>query len=424
MTINEFIKRLSNSEGDAERANFALFMNERCALRGLTQPTLAAATHRCNDYLFERAVTFCYKAVAAWITRPASKGLALLLCVGVMGLTAGQGRAEAQAAPTYLAESGRNPEDIAPLGTSGFAIVSSLIRHPEAEGSFSLLDMKAGQLTRLAVDFTPNAAPSSKRCAGPPGGDFIAHGLSALETAPGHFRLLAINHGRRSVEMFDIALRGEAPLLVWSDCVEIPADISANDLAAYGDGGFALTSFGMRDDPETYDKIVRQQPSGAILEWSPDRGWSDLSRNQFAGPNGVAYDATDDRLIVAVWGTGSLVALDRREGTWRSLTEIADFRPDNLNWTGTDLLVAGQTGDAADILACTAAGGLRCSAAGKIFRFRPSTGEAVELLSTAGTYGSVSVAAREGSRLFAGSFHEDRLAVYPLSDDALKALDQ
>ncbi|QIG79215.1 class I SAM-dependent DNA methyltransferase [Stakelama tenebrarum] len=58
MTVEEFIERWGRNEGGAERANYALFLSELCALLDLPPPDPADATHENNDYVFERAVTF------------------------------------------------------------------------------------------------------------------------------------------------------------------------------------------------------------------------------------------------------------------------------------------------------------------------------------------------------------------------------
>ncbi|MDE2403688.1 MAG: class I SAM-dependent DNA methyltransferase [Sphingomonadales bacterium] len=58
MDIEQFIERWRSNEGGAERANFPLFLTELAQVLELPQPCPAEATHRANDYVFERAVTF------------------------------------------------------------------------------------------------------------------------------------------------------------------------------------------------------------------------------------------------------------------------------------------------------------------------------------------------------------------------------
>jgi hypothetical protein len=51
-----FIRRWSNLEGGAERANYALFLAELCDVLGVPRPDPASATSTGNDYVLERAV--------------------------------------------------------------------------------------------------------------------------------------------------------------------------------------------------------------------------------------------------------------------------------------------------------------------------------------------------------------------------------
>jgi hypothetical protein len=54
--VEAFIKRWQGQEGGQERANYALFLTELCAVLGLASPDPASAAHEANDYVFERVV--------------------------------------------------------------------------------------------------------------------------------------------------------------------------------------------------------------------------------------------------------------------------------------------------------------------------------------------------------------------------------
>ncbi len=56
MEIDTFIKRWSDLEGGAERANYALFLTELCDVIGVPRPEPASANTERNDYVFERFV--------------------------------------------------------------------------------------------------------------------------------------------------------------------------------------------------------------------------------------------------------------------------------------------------------------------------------------------------------------------------------
>lgn len=56
--VDSFIARWQGRTGGAERANYALFLTELCAVLGVEPPQPASAEHAGNDYVFERAVSF------------------------------------------------------------------------------------------------------------------------------------------------------------------------------------------------------------------------------------------------------------------------------------------------------------------------------------------------------------------------------
>ena len=56
MDVDSFIRRWSDLEGGAERANYALFLTELCDVIGAPRPEPASAVTERNDYVFERFV--------------------------------------------------------------------------------------------------------------------------------------------------------------------------------------------------------------------------------------------------------------------------------------------------------------------------------------------------------------------------------
>ncbi|MDO8801714.1 type IIL restriction-modification enzyme MmeI [Phenylobacterium sp.] len=56
MDVEAFIRRWSNLEGGAERANHGMFLTELCAVLGVDQPNPAGSDRAANGYVFERAV--------------------------------------------------------------------------------------------------------------------------------------------------------------------------------------------------------------------------------------------------------------------------------------------------------------------------------------------------------------------------------
>ena len=56
--IEAFIRRWTAREGGQERANYALFLTELCAILDVPTPEPASHHTERNSYVFERAVTF------------------------------------------------------------------------------------------------------------------------------------------------------------------------------------------------------------------------------------------------------------------------------------------------------------------------------------------------------------------------------
>ena len=56
--VEHFIARWQGQTGGAERANYALFLTELCAVLEVELPQPASAEHQFNNYVFERAVSF------------------------------------------------------------------------------------------------------------------------------------------------------------------------------------------------------------------------------------------------------------------------------------------------------------------------------------------------------------------------------
>ena len=56
MDVDGFIKRWTEREGGAERANYQMFLSELCDVLGVPRPDPAGAERARNDYVFERGV--------------------------------------------------------------------------------------------------------------------------------------------------------------------------------------------------------------------------------------------------------------------------------------------------------------------------------------------------------------------------------
>ncbi|WP_370339680.1 SMP-30/gluconolactonase/LRE family protein [Parvularcula marina] len=305
----------------------------------------------------------------------------------------------------------KNPEDIAPIGETGMAIVSSFAPAVDGAAPLYLLDLSGGNLTPLHAAYPDNTVMDGE--CGAPEAPVHAHGIDIHPKSDGYYELLVVNHGgREAIEIYEINMNGDGPTLAWTGCEIVPAEISPNDVTALPDGAFAVSSFGMKDDPESVQKILSGQPTGAIVEWTVSGGWHTHNRTSFSGPNGVIASPDGTELYVADWGTSSIHVLTRSDGSLRKLTDL-DFHPDNLSLTADGHIVAaGQFGTPEEIWACVLSAEPRCDLPGRVTSINPETGEVMTLIDTGDSYGAVSIGLVYGGTVWVGAFHDDRLARY------------
>ena len=152
-----------------------------------------------------------------------------------------------------------NAEDMVRLGETRWLVTSGmdgpLMGGGPARGHLYLVDHQA----KTFVDWFPGQAGPAKHdkslfgsCPGPVDPTrFSAHGLSLKEQAAGRYRLYVTAHGaREAVEVFDIDASGARPTVAWVGCVVLPDDVMANGVAMLPDGGFVVTKFLDRGQPE------------------------------------------------------------------------------------------------------------------------------------------------------------------------------
>lgn len=71
----------------------------------------------------------------------------------------------------------------------------------------------------------------------------------------------------------------------------MPPAVMPNSVAPLPKGGFVATSFGIRTDPQTYQKAMAGGISGFVAQWLPGAGWSEVPGTQFSANNGIAISA-------------------------------------------------------------------------------------------------------------------------------------
>lgn len=302
-----------------------------------------------------------------------------------------------------------NPEDFVRLAGSPWAIASRLAKDPAARGSLFLVDLERRTARALVPDFSGHAAAAYADCPGAPvAADLITHGLG-IRRQPGGYELFAVNHGgRQSIEVFDIHANGNGPRLSWKGCVILPANMSANAVAALPDG-LAVTSFGT-SGARGQAALLAGRPAGYVDRWTPHEGWVRVAGSGFGGDNGVAAAADGKTLYVNDWNDGTLRILSLRNGVAPISIRLGSFHPDNLHWLPDGrLLIAGQVGKASDILNCSDGG--KCTVGSMIVMVDPRL-HAVRFrwaVASTSTFAAASTALLYGPDYWASSFRGDRI---------------
>lgn len=311
----------------------------------------------------------------------------------------------------------RNVEDLVAIRNTSWVLAGRLT-DPPTEGGFYLIDVRTGAARPAVPNFKQPQAAIYSECPGAPGKDeFAAHGLAIrYGTGPKH-ELYAVNHnGRHSIEIFDLDVSASQPALIWKGCVVVPAAVMPNSVAPLSAGGFVVTSFGIRTDPQTYQKAMVGGVSGFVARWAPGAGWSEVPGTQFSADNGVAVSEDGKRMFVTGWGDSKLhvITLDDIPYTHQVL-DLGAIHPDNIRAVddGT-LLIAGQAAAPAEILACVDRPS--CEVGFKVIAVDPVSLSIRPLLDEPGSaaFGGASAAIQVGNELWLGTFSGSRIARYPL----------
>ena len=339
--------------------------------------------------------------------------VAAVLCAGGLPRMAlAQGKCAAHGSTQYICGP-QNVEDLIRIGGTNWVLASELGARA-GTGGFYLIDVRDKSFHEAAPDFSVAADQAFSKCPGPPDPKlFAAHGI-AIRLRPGKVhQAYAVNHGgRESIEVFDLDLRGQEPKLVWRGCALTPESTSANSVAPLPNQGFAVTSFGVRTDQRSVDKISAGQPSGFVTEWSPARGWTQVPGTEFSGDNGIVASADGATLFIAGWGDQALHIVSRGKvpPTHRAVP-LSGFHPDNIRY-GPDgsLIIAGQAAEPKSILCCLAAP--VCQVDSKVVKVNPRTLEVETLVEEPGNpdFGGASGAIVVDDEIWLGPFRGNRIA--------------
>jgi sugar lactone lactonase YvrE len=150
--------------------------------------------------------------------------------------------------------------------------------------------------------------------------------------------------------------------------------------------------------------------------WSKRTGWVHLKGSDLPGDNGIESSTDGKTLYVAAWTNNALWVLARDGRRAAKRVPLGDFHPDNIHWRhdGT-LLIAGEVGDASNILSC---GPQKiCGTPSMLVVFKPTQGSIAtsELIPATAHFGAASTAVRYHGRYWLSSFLGDRMFEVPVA---------
>ncbi len=303
------------------------------------------------------------------------------------------------------------PEDVVNVGPTGLVLASG----HRAPGHMYLIDPATGTQTELIhsaafrLQHDTNAYPD---CPGPLNLEaFDVHGISLAETSSRRFSIYTTSHGEReAIEIYDLDLRGTAPILTWKGCVLLQEDGYFNAVAQLADGGFVATR--MRDANLRNDEVELGTITGRVFEWHPGGQLQPLAGSELSLPNGIDVSQDQRYLFVAATGTRELVRFDLRATPIGKRTASLPMGPDNVHWDGNGkLLIAGR--DPVDPAVCDGRG---CPSGWTVVEVDPETLTVSRLggADRSAAMQRASAAIRVGNEIWVGS-NQDRIARFPLN---------
>ncbi len=324
-----------------------------------------------------------------------------------------------------------NVEDFAPVPDTRWVFGSDLPSAADKQGFLHLFDASKDTVSNIepsAIAIRPDKQ-RYRDCPGAPDMKIFApHGLDLTPPRDGRAVLYVVNHGgRESVEAFDVDLSKERPALTWTGCVVAPKGFWPDAVASLPDGGLIVTSLWDPTDPHRVDKLSNGEPVGALDEWQPSKGWSEVPGSAgMSGPNGVIVSPDGKLIFVAVWSGHKLTRITRGTNPPKTDSVPTGILTDNDRWSpdGKTIYVGGQDTTVKQVLSCFESNQVNCNVPFKIYAMDPSTMKLTVLVKSGvyGVMGAGTGAIREGNQLWVSSFRSDRIALFPIKDTLKKPL--
>jgi hypothetical protein len=250
------------------------------------------------------------------------------------------------------------------------------------------------------------------------------HGLSALESVDPStpVRIAFVSHRlindilTDSIQLFDLSVDAAQPLR-WRGCLNMPDNVTGNDIAYLRDGSLVATNFAPRGTLAQLDRYARRGglgiDTGDILRWSREQGWSHIPNTHGALPNGIAVSADEKTLYYSDAGNSQVVIFPLTSDSGAAVRVKVGGAPNNLTVTDEGKILATGATLSGDLPIICSLGGRQCRSGWAVWEIDPATGSVVELTAERGQLiASATTALEIGDTLYIGSMADNRIGVY------------
>jgi hypothetical protein len=215
------------------------------------------------------------------------------------------------------------------------------------------------------------------------------------------------------VEVFAIDMAPDVPTATWVGVIPHAPGVLGNAVAPLPDGGIIATNFMSLEDPSAVEKVLAGEATGNVKEWHAGRGWEDVPGTECCSANGVDISPDGRWVFVNAWATNKVIRVSRGRTPFQRDELAVAFMPDNVKWSHGRVLVTGQTGDAATVLAGVSAGPTY-DAGLKVIAVDPETLAVEELVdfSEPGGFGTAATAIQVEDEIWVSSARSDRIAYF------------
>ena len=311
-------------------------------------------------------------------------------------------------------------EDLIRIGDSDLVIAGGMGRPDWSFGGFRIIDVN----TRAHYEPEPDySSPSDELYAGCPGAPdkdrFSVHGISLRSEGNSSYTVFAVNHGgRESIEIFDMDVSKDDPVISWKGCVILPDNLAANSVTHLPDGRLAVTANPQRTEAleaELGERALEESLIGGVYEWGRESGWSLVPKSQIVIANGILASDDGEWLYLVGWAEGIVRKINRHKPETPTVEAKMDFLVDNLRYApGGEILAAGHRTTPEQLLEeCVLTGVPVCSVDSVVASLNPDSMVFSEIadLPASEYFGGGTAAIFVDNELWIGTFRGDRLAV-------------